>query len=101
MPVRGLPRQIIRNGCAASRVLAAKTPNIEAERKTRRGSALAADDSGRPDRRAGGPSCGRTPFNALPMGEIARAALPPAEALPTAEVAAGPHRDGRSRPRRQ
>jgi len=33
MQVRGLPRQIIRNGAAASRLLAAKTPNIEAERR--------------------------------------------------------------------
>jgi putative transposase len=33
MQVFGLPRQIIRNGRAASRVLAAKTPNIEAERR--------------------------------------------------------------------
>ena len=33
MQVRGLPRQIIRSGCAASRLLAAKTPNIEAERR--------------------------------------------------------------------
>ena len=33
MQVRGLPRQIIRNGCSASRLLAAKTPNIEAERR--------------------------------------------------------------------
>ena len=33
MQVRGLPRQIIRNGFAASRLLAAKTPNIEAERR--------------------------------------------------------------------
>jgi transposase len=33
MQVRGLPRQIIRNGKAASRLLAAKTPNIEAERR--------------------------------------------------------------------
>ena len=33
MQVRGLPRQIIRNGAAASRLLAAKPPNIEAERR--------------------------------------------------------------------
>jgi putative transposase len=33
MQVRGLPRQIIRNGAAAARLLAAKTPNIEAERR--------------------------------------------------------------------
>ena len=33
MQVRGLPRQIIRNGCAASRLLSAKTANIEAERR--------------------------------------------------------------------
>jgi putative transposase len=33
MQVRGLPRQIIRNSAAASRLLAAKTPNIEAERR--------------------------------------------------------------------
>jgi hypothetical protein len=33
MQVRRLPRQIIRNGCAASRLLAAKTSNIEAERR--------------------------------------------------------------------
>jgi len=33
MQVRGLPRQIIRNGAVASRLLAAKTPNIEAERR--------------------------------------------------------------------
>ena len=33
MQVRGLPRQIIRNGRAAARLLAAKTPNIEAERR--------------------------------------------------------------------
>lgn len=33
MQVFGLPRQIIRNGRAASRVLAAKPPNIEAERR--------------------------------------------------------------------
>jgi len=33
MQVRGLPRQIIRNGVAASRLLAAKTANIEAERR--------------------------------------------------------------------
>jgi putative transposase len=33
MQVRGLPRQVIRNGAAASRLLAAKTPNIEAERR--------------------------------------------------------------------
>jgi len=33
MQVRGLPRQIIRNGLFASRLLAAKTPNIEAERR--------------------------------------------------------------------
>jgi putative transposase len=33
MQVRGLPGQIIRNGKAASRLLAAKTPNIEAERR--------------------------------------------------------------------
>jgi len=33
MQVFGLPRQIIRNGAAASRLLAAKTPNIEAERR--------------------------------------------------------------------
>ncbi len=33
MQVLGLPRQIIRNGCSASRLLAAKTPNIEAERR--------------------------------------------------------------------
>ena len=33
MQVRGLPREIIRNGCAASRLLAANTPNIEAERR--------------------------------------------------------------------
>src|SRR5271165_564962 len=33
MQVCGLPRQIIRNGAAASRLLAAKPPNIEAERR--------------------------------------------------------------------
>ena len=33
MQVCGLPRQIIRNGGAASRLLAAKTPNIVAERR--------------------------------------------------------------------
>jgi putative transposase len=33
MQVFGLPAQIIRNGRAASRLLAAKTPNIEAERR--------------------------------------------------------------------
>jgi len=33
MQVRGLPGQIIRNGAAASGLLAAKTPNIEAERR--------------------------------------------------------------------
>jgi putative transposase len=33
MQVRGLPRQIIRNGVSASRLLAAKIPNIEAERR--------------------------------------------------------------------
>lgn len=33
MQVFGLPRQIIRNGRAASRLLSAKTPNIEAERR--------------------------------------------------------------------
>ena len=33
MQVRGLPREIIRNGCAAARLLAAKTANIEAERR--------------------------------------------------------------------
>jgi len=33
MQVFGLPRQIIRNGCGASRLLAAKTPNIEAARR--------------------------------------------------------------------
>ena len=33
MQVFGLPAQIIRNGGAASRLLAAKTPNIEAERR--------------------------------------------------------------------
>ena len=33
MQVRGLPCEIIRNGLAASRLLAAKTPNIEAERR--------------------------------------------------------------------
>jgi len=33
MQVRGLPRQIIRNAAAASRLLAAKTPDIEAERR--------------------------------------------------------------------
>jgi putative transposase len=33
MQVRGLPWQISRNGAAASRLLAAKTPNIEAERR--------------------------------------------------------------------
>lgn len=33
MQVRRLPRQIISNGAAASRLLAAKTPNIEAERR--------------------------------------------------------------------
>ncbi len=31
MQVRGLPRQIVRNGCAASRLLAEKAPNIGAE----------------------------------------------------------------------
>ena len=33
MQVRGLPGQIIRNGVAAARLLAAKTPSIEAERR--------------------------------------------------------------------
>lgn len=33
MQVRGLPRQIIRNGVAASRLLGAKTPDLEAERR--------------------------------------------------------------------
>ena len=33
MQVRGLPRQIIRNASAASHLLAAKTANIEAERR--------------------------------------------------------------------
>jgi len=33
MQVRGLPRQIIRNAAGAARLLAAKTPNIEAERR--------------------------------------------------------------------
>jgi putative transposase len=33
MQVFGLPRQIIRNAAGASRLLAAKTPNIEAERR--------------------------------------------------------------------
>src|SRR6516165_8078305 len=33
MQVRGLPREIIRNAAAASRLLAAKTANIEAERR--------------------------------------------------------------------
>ena len=33
MQVRGLPRQIIRKASAASRLLAAKTPNIEAKRR--------------------------------------------------------------------
>ena len=33
MQVCGLPRRIIRNGRAASRLLAAKPPNFEAERR--------------------------------------------------------------------
>ncbi len=33
MQVFGLPRHIIRNAGAASRLLGAKTPNIEAERR--------------------------------------------------------------------
>ena len=101
MQVRGLPRQIIRNGGAASRLLAAKTPNIEAERRrdavARWRRAMSDGLSAEQAAQAVG-----APRSTLYRWEKAvRAAVAPAQARPTAEVAAGPRRGGRSRPRRQ
>jgi hypothetical protein len=100
MQVRGLPRQIIRNASAASRLLAAKTLNIEAERR-RDAVRRWRGDGQRPDRRAGAASGGRAAFDALPMGEVPRAALAPSQSRPAAQMAAGFDRSRRSRPRRQ
>jgi hypothetical protein len=74
MQVFGLPGQFIRNGRAALR-LDAKAPNIEAARRRD----AAARDGERSERRTGRPGGGRAPLDALPMGEVSRTALGPAQ----------------------
>ena len=77
MQVFGLPGQIIRNGRAASRLLAAKAADIEAERRR---------DAVVRWRQAMEDGLGAD----LPLGKSARAALASAQAHAPAQVAASP-----------
>ena len=86
-------RTVSRNARAASRLLAAQTPNIEAARARRRG-ALARRHRRRPERRTGGASGGRCTRDAVPMGKNAGTPVSASQATAPAEMAAGSHRSG-------
>jgi len=90
MQVCGLPGHVIRNAGAASRLLAAQTPNIEAARRrdaVARWRGAIAD--GLSAERAG-----RSTRDAVPMGKNAGAPVSASQAPAPAEMAAGSHRSG-------
>jgi putative transposase len=94
MQVFGLPGQIIKNGRAASRLLAAQTPDIEGRRRDavarwRRARA----DGLNAEQAAGGR---RSPFDALSLGEGRRAEKPAAAARPAEDVDARLAASGRA-----
>jgi len=95
MQVFGLPSHVIRNGRAASRLLAAKTLRYRSHEKTRRRRAMARRNGGWADQRAGRKRRGRDAGHPLPLGEEART-LKPQAASP-----ARPRLAGRAGPRRR
>jgi putative transposase len=100
MQVRCLPRQIIRNGALAARLLAAKTPNIEAERRraavARWRRAMANGPTAEQAAQAVGVA--RSNLYRWEKTPEPRSRRPP---RPTAQVAARSRRGGRGAPRRE